>query len=276
MIDDRSLQRALSTRALYAGEIDGDVGDLTRKAIFALVAGKRGAEALKGWTAARLRIAAEQAVLQDLDFYPGTSDIDGLVGPNTRDAWERWQNGQRVTNIAPMLVEILAPTVAGPLSPPAAIKNNWPTQAGVPAYYGDVGKRQTLLALPYPMRLAWDRTKTVTRISLHEKVVASAGRVLGRALEHYGEQGIKDLGLDLFGGSLAVRKIRGGSAWSMHSWGIAIDFDPERNQLRWGRDKAKLAGKAAGAFWALWEEEGWVSLGRARNYDWMHVQAARL
>ena len=29
-------------------------------------------------------------------------------------------------------------------------------------------------------------------------------------------------------------------------------------------------------WWKLWEEEGWVSLERQRNFDWMHVQAARL
>lgn len=28
--------------------------------------------------------------------------------------------------------------------------------------------------------------------------------------------------------------------------------------------------------WKCWEEEGWVSLGRQRNYDRMHVQAAKL
>ena len=70
--------------------------------------------------------------------------------------------------------------------------------------------------------------------------------------------------------------MRGGTQYSMHSWGIAIDFDPERNQLNWGRDRARLAAADCVPFWDIWEAEGWVSLGRARNFDWMHVQAARL
>lgn len=274
MIDDRSLQRALASRGLYAGAIDGDVGEMTKRAITALVLKRRAEAVIKGWSAKRLRLCAEQAILQDLGFYPETSEVDGLEGPNTRDAWERWQNAQRVTNVAPALEKILAATPTSPPSPPGVAR--WPTQGGVPGYFGQVGTSQTAVDLPYPMRLAWDRTKTVTRMTLHQKVAASAVRVLGRAREHYGETGIRDLGLDLFGGSLNVRKMRGGSAYSMHSWGIAIDFDPERNQLRWGRDKARLAKADAARFWELWEAEGWVSLGRARNYDWMHVQAARL
>jgi len=62
----------------------------------------------------------------------------------------------------------------------------------------------------------------------------------------------------------------------MHAWSIAIDFDPARNKLSWNNTRARLAKPDAVKFWELWEAEGWVSLGRARNYDWMHVQAARL
>ena len=64
--------------------------------------------------------------------------------------------------------------------------------------------------------------------------------------------------------------------YSMRSWGIAIDDDPARNRLKWKRDRANFAKPDYDAWWRFREEEGWVSLGRSRNYDWMHVQAARL
>jgi hypothetical protein len=152
----------------------------------------------------------------------------------------------------------------------------WPRQSEVSRFYGDVGKQQVMVPLPFPMRIAWDLAKSVNRISLHEKLAESAARALARIADAYDEAARAELGIDIFGGSLNVRKMRGGNDWSMHSWGIAIDFDPTRNQLKWGRDRARLAQADAETFWKIFEEEGWLSLGRARNYDWMHVQAARL
>ena len=87
---------------------------------------------------------------------------------------------------------------------------------------------------------------------------------------------IKELRLNRFGGCLNVRKMRGGSAWSIHSWGAAIDIDPDRNQLKWGKDKAFLARSEYEPFWKIVEAEGWTSLLRARNFDAMHIQAANL
>jgi hypothetical protein len=62
----------------------------------------------------------------------------------------------------------------------------------------------------------------------------------------------------------------------MHSWGIAFDFDANRNQLRWGKDKAAFGKPAYKAWFEAWESEGAISLGRERNYDFMHTQFARL
>ena len=70
--------------------------------------------------------------------------------------------------------------------------------------------------------------------------------------------------------------MRGGTKPSTHSWGIALDWYPSRNKLRWGRDRASLAAPDCDDWWRIWEAEGWVSLGRSRNFDWMHVQAAKI
>jgi len=70
--------------------------------------------------------------------------------------------------------------------------------------------------------------------------------------------------------------MRGGSSWSMHSWGTAVDLDPDRNRLRWNSSKAFLARSEYKPFWEIVESEGWTSLGRERNFDWMHFQSAHL
>jgi hypothetical protein len=152
----------------------------------------------------------------------------------------------------------------------------FPHQNNVKIYYGEVGTNQTPIEPVWPMRLAWDKRKYISKMTLHKKVAPSALRAMRNVFDHYKIDGVRRLGLDLFGGSLNVRRMRGGSRYSMHSWGIAIDFDPERNRLRWSKPKARLSQKDVRAFWECWEDEGWTSLGRRRDYDWMHVQAAHI
>jgi hypothetical protein len=106
-------------------------------------------------------------------------------------------------------------------------------------------------------------------------VAASLYKIFESTLSTYGVD-IETLGLNLFGGCLNVRKMRGGSSWSIHSWGAAIDLDPDNNQLRWDNNKATFAKSDYDPFWEIVEKEGWTSLGRRKNYDWMHFQAARL
>ena len=156
--------------------------------------------------------------------------------------------------------------------------HNWPgeNQAALTAHYGSVNSISLAkVELPYTMRINWDVSVKVNRFSCHPLVADSIKKVLTNVKDHYGVERIKELHLDLWGGCYNKRKKRGGTQWSTHAWGIAIDFDTQRNQLHWGRDRAAFARPEYEKWWELWEAEGWISLGRIANYDWMHVQAAR-
>jgi hypothetical protein len=79
-----------------------------------------------------------------------------------------------------------------------------------------------------------------------------------------------ELGLDLFGGTTNVRRIRGGTKWSSHAFGSAIDIHPLGNRLSWGRERALFAQPEYEMFLDIMELHNFASLGRAKNYDWMH------
>ena len=232
-----------------------------------------------------MNVAEIQQRLKALGIYK--SVIDGKHGPLTIAAIRGFQrvHGLKVDGLVgpKTLAELSPAAVPGPdLEPEARDLDprpaRWPRQRDVEKVFGPMGQNQTMLELPYPMRLAWDKNKPLKRFSIHEKVHDSALRCFNRIADAYDAAGRKLIGVDLFSGCLAdpPRSMRGGTNPSMHNWAIAIDFDNERNQLRWGRDKARLALPDCERFWRIWEEEGWLSLGRARNFDWMHVQAARL
>lgn len=218
--------------------------------------------------------------------YP-VGPIDGIIGEQTIKAIKAFEKAKGLpvngTADAEVVAALRLSASVIPDTEKAEIpdrdqpepKTTWPRQAGVRSFYGDVGTNQTSIELPFDMFLAWDKSARVRKITLHRKVAASASRVFDVVAEAYSASERQALGLHLFGGSLNVRKMRGGSSYSMHSWGIAIDFDPERNQLSWGKPRARLSHADALPFWKAWEAEGWVSLGRVRNFDWMHVQAAR-
>ncbi|MCG8688347.1 MAG: hypothetical protein MI892_25975 [Desulfobacterales bacterium] len=256
------IQAQLNEMGIDAGPEDGILGPKTTAALDQIT------QIPSGWPKTRKAVAFIQILAEKNNIETG--EVDGYWGPQTEYAFEVLQT---------VLIQKEEELIWRPEEIEDQNPNDWPSQtpdSSLLNYYGPVGKNQARIHLPYPHKLAWKTTQTVNSYLCHEKVHDSLLRVLSRVLDHYGHDDIKKLRLDLWGGCLNVRKKRGGNSYSLHSWGIAVDYDPSHNKLKWGRDRAHFANREYDTWWRLWEEEGWLSLGRTRNFDWMHIQAAKL
>jgi hypothetical protein len=141
------------------------------------------------------------------------------------------------------------------------------------AKYGKPGPENlTVIQLPYPMRIAWDTKSTVTKMQCHKLVAANFLAVFNDLLATYGLQKIQQLGIDLFGGCYNFRKQRGGSDWSRHAWGIAIDLDPARNSLKATSKTAQFAKPEYKPMIDIFYKHDFIGLGPEKNYDWMHFE----
>lgn len=142
------------------------------------------------------------------------------------------------------------------------------------AKYGQPGETKNFvkIKLPYPMRIAWDLKTTVTSMMVHKDAAQSLLNALNEILSVYGIDKIKALGIDIFGGCFNFRKMRGGNDWSIHSWALAMDLDPDRNQLKWTKERAQFAKPEYKPMIDIFEKHSWYNLGKYKNYDFMHFQ----
>jgi hypothetical protein len=74
---------------------------------------------------------------------------------------------------------------------------------------------------------------------------------------------------DQTGGGFNFRQIRGGSRLSLHSFGIAIDWDPRNNPR-----KKPITRTLPDWWYAIWNNHGWHDGRRFKTPDPMHVQFA--
>lgn len=286
------LQGYLVAGGFLPAPADGIAGRLTKAAAKALLL-QQGVDGdrIAVWNDDRRIVGAKQLVCRLVGIEVG--QIDGLMGPQTTHAFDifdaRAANGGKVDPTvenwrddatAPQAVPSRAlPTVTSSQVNAPATRPQWPKQnaAAMDAFFGPKGTNQTTLTFPYPMRLAWNLDSVVRTTSCNKHVRESLERIFARTLDFYGIDRVKELRLDLFGGCLNVRKMRGSAtAWSIHSWGCAIDIDPEHNALKMHRAQATLDNPPFDQFWSFVYDEGAIGLGRERDYDWMHAQFARL
>lgn len=123
----------------------------------------------------------------------------------------------------------------------------------------------------YPLKYGDTRVKS---IRIHELVADRLEAALNDIINHYGEDIEKVApGACKYDGSYNFRKSRNSSSTSVHSWGLALDFDAGNNTMKMSAPKARLSQDIYKPFFDILEHHGFKSLGRRGDYDWMHVQA---
>ena len=152
------------------------------------------------------------------------------------------------------------------------------TDAQIIAKYGQPGdvSQLTKLLLPYPMRIAWDVTKSVKKIQCHQLIADKLLLVFNEVLNHYGFAEINRLGIDLYGGCVNVRLMRGSKTkWSRHAWGIAIDLDPIRNSLKTTWERSQFSKPEYKFLVDTFYKHGFINYGKEKNYDSMHFEISK-
>jgi hypothetical protein len=154
-------------------------------------------------------------------------------------------------------------------------KNKWPLQKDAVAFYGDPFKPDFMSNLT-SIQCPWKFQAGTSKIICHKKVADSLIRVLNKTWNdiNHSQDTAHILGYDVFDGSYVVRNKRGGTTPSMHSFGIAFDFDAAANQQHSMKHLFQHNTPLVDNFIA----EGWIWGGdwSPGSIDAMHFQAARV
>lgn len=265
-MDNANLQRLLYAAGFDPGPIDGQVGPQTKDTM------KRAAGAFKmpvAFSGDRYLVAHAQACLNHLGFEAGA--VDGWEGHNTREAVNSFLHREKtnkkwIVDRPPWSLQPHAPDI--------------PRQHDVGTYYGqpgpDIRRQLTAITLPFHLRIDYNLLQMTNRITVHEKAAPSLKTALIEVHDFYGYDRMRALGIDRYAGAYNHRKMRGGSKWSMHAYGCAIDFYAQPNGLRTKCPEALFCGADYKPFLDIMESYDWLPAIRLWGRDAMHFQRARL
>lgn len=165
------------------------------------------------------------------------------------------------------------------------------TTAEMLKYFGSPGDPDNMVTIttPYPLKIAWDKSKTTTRILVHKKVAQPLLNVMNELLQEYGLEELKRLEIDVWGGTYNFRPMRGlekryeaaikakkfdlaYTLLSRHSWASASDFNPEKNGLKTKWEDAQFSKPDYIKMNAIWYKHGFIGYGIERGNDGMHYE----
>ena len=199
---------------------------------------------------------------------------DGIIGPKTLNAII----SGKTTVIAGASNLLIQKYIDKPVQfSKVSYKANPVTQSALrsnKSIFGKAGDESYLVNVKVPSNypLKYDGTP-VKSIRIHKLAADRLEAALNDIINHYGED-IETVapGACVYDGSYNFRKTRSSSSQSVHSWGVAIDFDASKNQLNTKAPSARLSQAIYKPFLDILEHYGFLSLGRRSNKDWMHVQ----
>jgi len=119
------------------------------------------------------------------------------------------------------------------------------------------------IRLPFALRLSWNRINFVRDISVNWRIEEPINLVFEEI-----DRGNLAVFVYEFGGTVGLRKVRGGEEWSIHSWVAGIDLNPDTNQL--GKDPTMNKDVVE-----IFETFGFSWGGRFARRDGMHFQFGR-
>ena len=270
-MNPRHIQMLMAATGDYTGGIDGLLGPRSNAALIAIEA--RHAEAYifdpKSTTKHRRHTACAQACLNQLGFDAGL--VDGWIGVNTTEALNAFLF--RTTNNRDEVIDREPVTNFNP-------SNSIPTQSQVQSVYGKPGpqieSRLKLIQLPFKLRIDYNLRQKTNKIRVHRDCAPQLEAALIAIRAHYGDDEMHRLGIDRYAGAYNHRKMRGGTKWSMHAYGCAIDFYAEFNGLRMKCPEALFCRPDYKTFLDIMQDHEWLPALRLWGKDAMHFQRARL
>lgn len=151
--------------------------------------------------------------------------------------------------------------------------NPWPEadQASLRAFYGQPGDESNLVSITFPFPMFYDG-KRVNTTRVHKKCAASLLRILTAiGTKYHGTPDVIEEAED-YGGCFNFRLKRGGSTYSLHAFGAAIDLDADDNTFR---DSWPMQADMPLEIMECFAREGWKSAGAFWGYDGMHFEATK-
>ena len=213
------------------------------------------------------KIAKQQ--LGDAVLHARIAEFNGLRHPDRIAVGQRLEIPSK-KDLAPPPPPSAPPTAAAGPTPPHGLEAILAEFGDIYSYLRDDGTLEARwetdqlarAVLPFPIPLSWDPAKPARSVYCHRLLVP----VFPAVLQEIERRGLRDQ-VRTFGGCFNFRAKRSGSKLSTHSWGIAIDLNPETNVMGGAGD---MPADIVDAF----ESHGFTWGGRwsGRGKDPMHFQ----